>query len=423
MLNSPTSYRAILFLFVFQFSIGQELQAQISRSDYPSKPIPKELLRAFPCGGETILEEDFESGLPTDWKVLDLDQLSPNESIANPPASVTSGWQIRNDFNDPFNKVMVSPSWYESEDGKSDDWLILPQVTLGNNTCLSWYAYSQDEFFGEDYEVLVSTTTDDTSAFLVNDPVKVVNDEINEFTFRSANLSAYAGQQVYIAFRQISQDQFILALDDIRLAEVVQNDYGTVSLDTRSQGDTIFTIVSGMRNFGSDTLRLVDSVLTIFYSVNGESPLQTLRRDSIGLAPNDTLQFFHSTKWEPQSDGVYRVCAWFEGLTDENINNDTTCVFLGIGQFVGIEEEQEQKLSIYPNPFEDALTIEMPVKGQGLKWKARIIDINGREKWSELDYSANPVRTIPLATLSPGIYLVHLVDESGNEYYAKAIKR
>lgn len=77
-------------------------------------------------------------------------------------------------------------------------------VGAGNDT---WYA--------EHYGVYVSTTTTDTSAFTL----------VNEWTLTGAdeevkvlNLSAYAGQDIYVAFRHFNcTDELALLIDDVRV--------------------------------------------------------------------------------------------------------------------------------------------------------------------------------------------------------------
>src|SRR5687768_17483587 len=60
----------------------------------------------IPCAGTVLLSEDFESGIPAGWLVIDGDGLTPAAQMQLQP-----GWQGRTDYRDSTNSVAVSPSW------------------------------------------------------------------------------------------------------------------------------------------------------------------------------------------------------------------------------------------------------------------------------------------------------------------------
>ena len=224
----------LLPLYLLFAGILGSLSAQpISRSGNPAQPEDKNLFRKFPCGGTTILDEHFDgSSIPGTWMTLDLDDFTPNTNLTS--LTPNKGWQSVVDFKNPggSNRILASPSWYENNEGPSDDWLISPQIqNLPGNVCLSWYAYSQDRDFPESYEVRISTSTSELDSFFVLEPLVTIEEESDEFTYRNLNLSIYEGQDIYLAFRHISNDKFILALDDIRLAQVENTDLGVLLLD------------------------------------------------------------------------------------------------------------------------------------------------------------------------------------------------
>ncbi|MEL6853349.1 MAG: hypothetical protein AAFP92_32865, partial [Bacteroidota bacterium] len=116
---------------------------QVTRSGLKPPKGPKPAFRQFPCGGETILDEDFQTSgdtLPAGWSSLDLDQFTPRDEILF--LTPAKGWQKVVDFRDPdsINLVMASPSWYKDTTGASNDYLISPKISLTANPCLSWYA-------------------------------------------------------------------------------------------------------------------------------------------------------------------------------------------------------------------------------------------------------------------------------------------
>lgn len=380
-----------------------------SRSGFPSQPA--QALRAFPCGGDVLFDEPFSGNtIPADWTVLDLDGQQPFEAIKNPPVSAKAGWQSHVDFNNPHNRLLISPSWYEDSTVRSDDWLISPRISLGSNPCLSWYAYSQDKYFPESYEVRISLTspTPDSAGFLANPPVMVVAGEANEFTYRSVGLAEYANQEVYIAFRHTSKDKFVLALDDIRVSEVKKVDLMTFDLITPVGGvGEELPIKGAILNLGSDTLD-IDSTLQIFYSINGGLPLSMVVRDTMSLAPNDSIQFTHDSIWVPTEEAVYLLCVWASGFPDENISNDTACIWVGVGRFVGLEQEDPlMKVEIFPNPASERLNIHFPPQQSPVHF--RLYDLMGRQHLPTYMVPAGQAQLqLRVGHLPEGLYIMHI---------------
>lgn len=115
--------------------------------------------------------------------------------------------------------IIASNSWYTPA-GVANDWLVSPQITIptgATNVNLTWSATSMGATaFLEDYKVYISTTGNQVSNFttlLLN-----VQNEPNTGSARTVNLSSYAGQNIRIAFRNDSNDQYVMFLDNIKIA-------------------------------------------------------------------------------------------------------------------------------------------------------------------------------------------------------------
>jgi hypothetical protein len=290
------------------------------------------------------------------------------------------GWQLLADYDDSTNQVMVSPSWYVNA-GQSDDWLITPQISLGNNSCLSWTARSQDPFFNEAYEVRISVTNNDTTAFLADSALVIVNSESGDNNIRTVNLSGYAGQDVYIAFRQTSDDKFVLVLDDVKVSNVNNLDIGVVDIayGNPQPGDTVRFDLE-VANYGSDTI----TSFNVIYSVDGATP-QSMSVDSVVLPPNLTLSTEHIVVFLSDSvDKFYDVCAWTSLpnlVTDEDLSNDTTCISMPVGSPVGRPEPAAEiaDLIVFPNPFSRELRVVVGEVEGVIAAEVRIVDLMGRE--------------------------------------------
>lgn len=106
----------------------------------------------------------------------------------------------------------------EGEVTNNDDWMITPQVALGNGSEVSFYVRSFTADFGlERYRVGVSTTgiTPDDFTILTEEPFETA--PFGEWTKVSYDLSDYDGEQVNVAINVVSEDAFIFMLDDFKI--------------------------------------------------------------------------------------------------------------------------------------------------------------------------------------------------------------
>ncbi len=381
-----------------------------SRSGFPADLEDKTTLRRFPCGGQAQLDEDFQgSALPSGWAVLDEDGFLPRQEILF--LTPIGGWQQVVDFKDAdsSNLLLASPSWYTSDSSPSNDFLILPATTLPAQPCLSWYAYSQDKLFPESYEIRVSTTNPDAAGFLANPPVLTISAEGDEFTYRSTSLAAYAGQTVFIAFRQTTEDGFILALDDIRIANVEGTDLAMFNVNGL-QGDPLDTLFfsGSVINLGLDTLVFDTAQMSISWQINNETVQTITIPEAFTLLPNDTIQFAHDSAWVPLVSASYRLRVWVSGIgVDDNIENDTLSRFQAIGTATGLLEPEALSLGIFPNPSDGTFQVNIPA-GMQAGSQLVIFDSAGRRVQPEI-LRKEADRWV-VSGLMPGLYLVTLTD-------------
>ncbi|MBP5757780.1 MAG: T9SS type A sorting domain-containing protein, partial [Bacteroidales bacterium] len=111
--------------------------------------------------------------------------------------------------------------WFDENDEyktayPSNRWLIPPQVRLTSGNYFVWDAISYEDPYLETYRVRISTTNTDTASFTV---LTTIEDESGDAWQRHAvDLSAYAGQDVYIAIQLISDDMNMLWIDNVKIA-------------------------------------------------------------------------------------------------------------------------------------------------------------------------------------------------------------
>ena len=160
-----------------------------------------------------IYNEDFQSGLPLSYSIVDNDGLIPAASVSE----YTEAWIMVTDPNDANDTIMGSTSYF-TPSGQADRWMITPAITLGSYGNIAyWEAKSHDASFPDDYYVLVSTTDDQLSSF--TDTLIHVYGELATWNSREANISDLGinDQTVYLAFVNRTDDGFKLYIDDIRV--------------------------------------------------------------------------------------------------------------------------------------------------------------------------------------------------------------
>jgi hypothetical protein len=199
--------------------------------------------------------EDFNSGIPSSWAMVNNDGLTPAEAVD----TFDNAWIS---FIDDADTCAASTSYY-TPSGQAADYLISPKISLNTFTKLVWSARSYDASYADDYLVLISSTDSLTGSF--TDTVMVVEEEYYYWHSRSVqlDLEGYANQDVYIAFKNITTDGYILMIDDVR---VMGSDFATVT-------ENESPLISVFPNPSSDFIQIKggesESIYSI-YSITGE---------------------------------------------------------------------------------------------------------------------------------------------------------
>jgi hypothetical protein len=162
---------------------------------------------------EIILNENFESGIPSTWAIVDGDGHTVHPSVSE----FQTAWIGLADPFTPGNNIAGSTSYFEPE-ARAYRFLITPQIELGAyGNILTWRSMSHDPSFPDWIMVLVSTTGTEIEDF--TDTLFRLNNEFPTWTPRSINLSdsGYVEQNVYIAFVNHTNRGFKLYIDDVQV--------------------------------------------------------------------------------------------------------------------------------------------------------------------------------------------------------------
>ncbi len=97
----------------------------------------------------------------------------------------------------------------------NNDWFISPQIQLGTQSAISLWAGSLSIQWGEEeFYVAVSTTNNTPASFTTVSQKFEPGEAYEQFT---VDLSAYDGQAIYIGIQCVSNDHWVLMVDDINI--------------------------------------------------------------------------------------------------------------------------------------------------------------------------------------------------------------
>ncbi len=174
---------------------------------------------------QTLLSESFENGISDEWTIVDADGDGFTWGLSSELMSgyvAHSGSDMLSSQSFDFTAGTLTP----------DNWLITPAVTLPENAesiNFRFYVNVQDVAYpSEHYGVYISTTTTDIDAFTL-----LWEEDLNAaggthrtqgaWGEKNTDLTAYAGQTVYVAIRHFnSSNMFYFNLDDIAVVATIE---------------------------------------------------------------------------------------------------------------------------------------------------------------------------------------------------------
>jgi len=230
--------------------------------------------------------QDFEDGIEP-MVLFDVDGQTPHPNVA----AYTDAWNAANPSFGNGTVVAISTSWYTPV-GVANDWMVTPLIQLPDtNAVIRWEAKAQDANFRDGYIVYISTTGNTPDDF--TEVIYQTAGEVASWTTRQFSLQAYAGQEVYVAFRNNSDDKFLLLVDNIFIGEQKQRD---ISLSRVNANINVGTSLEGphpiaitVQNFGIEPVTSLDAT----WHFNGDS--STHKLTGINIASGASYTFNHET--------------------------------------------------------------------------------------------------------------------------------
>jgi subtilisin-like proprotein convertase family protein len=398
--------------------------------------------------------ETFDSDSPTEacWTVLNLNGDGDAFNM-NGTTNVYSGdenAQITTDLNA----------------GNNDDWLIMPLMTLTNNEILSFYYRVNNTVDANDFEVRISTTGMDPADF--TDVLLPLTSYTNTtYVNQTIDLSAFGGD-CYIAFHIPSggADGSTLYIDqvciDICIPDPgIDGSENVCRLDNTVDLNSI--IVAGESNgiweflpnpgvvIGSDlnvgllpdgtyeieyivttacTTDTTIAVITVFpaSSAGIGSTISDICSDwsSINLVDGLSGTVDLGGVWvNTTGEGSLTGSLWNPAVTtlsgsydfDYTVSNGicpdaTSTVTVDIIDCTGLNENDNSRLSVYPNPTPDALTIQ----GLSIDFGViEILDMQGKIVMAEDVNSIYGNYLLDMSSIQSGMYVVRVKTEKSTQ--------
>ncbi|MCD4732289.1 MAG: choice-of-anchor J domain-containing protein, partial [Bacteroidales bacterium] len=253
------------------------------------------------------IDEGFEGGIiPADWTIYDVngdgDEWFALEYTSH---AHTGDW-------------MAAVECYS---GNGHDWLITPQVTIQSGDAFIFYARAW--ISTEDMNVKLSTTGNAIGNFNVTlENITGLGDSYVEYSY---DLSAYAGQSIYLAIEWI-QDTYGMVVDDVKVGQALAGDAGMVSIEVPVNYHLVNSEIypSGtIQNYGSSDITANFDVVCQIFDETEIQVYSATTTHSGTLTPGETDAVTFATVWTPADTGFYDIVMYTDLTGDPYNSNDT----------------------------------------------------------------------------------------------------
>ncbi len=227
---------------------------------------------------QVVFEENFnttaDGALPANWTRFNVDGLTPYYSW------ISDSWvSLLVNGTDITTKAAWSTSYYTPA-GTANDWMFTPAINIpASNPVLQYTEYTPNSQYPDGYELRIMTSAPTSGTITTSTVLLTVAAASSTPLQKTIDLSAYAGQTVYIGWRNKSNDMLLLAIDDIIVKSKHNNDIAVTEITTPlfvAEGNS--NITGAVKNVGLNAITSYDVTYTInngatssVYSVTGQN--------------------------------------------------------------------------------------------------------------------------------------------------------
>lgn len=253
----------------------------------------------------SLLLENFNNAGVANFMPFDGDRLKPNaDAQAIGFDRNDYGWAIVWDETDATNIAASSHSMYEPA-GKSDDWLVVPQLYIPDDKCslkflsqsylngkkdyLKVYIWANDEAVNAVDEKITERILAE-GALVYNDLQSPGKDEqtlAGDWTENTISLADYAGKNIYIAFLNDNEGQSAVFIDDVKVLHNKPVRIGFTNATSVVAQENI--LISGVISIDSETETYQTLSLTL--KDNAGNEIDKIEESGLNLKKGDTYKF------------------------------------------------------------------------------------------------------------------------------------
>jgi hypothetical protein len=254
------------------------------------------------------------------------------ENVTFPP----TGWSVKSYISGSVQWVRSTSQKYSGTASAfanygpaagNEVWLVSPQISVASGDSISYWARKQytSNYPPDSLTILISTTDTAKASFttLFTIDVNTLPGPL-AFGYRAASLNAYAGQNVYIAFKHYDQDGNGVWLDEVKAGQPASVDCGVSSVGTTGSffvtGSGSLTPSGTVNNYGGSTATFT---VTRRISPGGYVDIQTVTNLAAGGS-----QVVNFATWNYTANTNYTIKDSVYILGDVNHANDTLTGFI-----------------------------------------------------------------------------------------------
>jgi hypothetical protein len=214
-----------------------------------------------------------------------------------------------------------SGDWTAHGMGNNDDYLITPQLSINSDKLImEWWDVVEGSSYNNTYDILVSTTNKDIASF--TDNLGTFDCTNTTWTKHNVDLSAYDGQNIFIAFHQTYSDATYwgFGIDDVTIREISsETDFLTYSFPENFEPSDIDAVNHTIDVIVGNGTDLSELTANFTLSEGASAEISGVEQVS-GVTEND---FTSAVTYTVTAEDGVTTQAWVVTVTEAPINTDT----------------------------------------------------------------------------------------------------
>jgi hypothetical protein len=248
-----------------------------------------------------VFSENFSStttdSLPAGWTKFNLDGQTPNSGVTGLGEPFDKAWGVYDLSSDGFfsGKAAWTTSWFTTS-VTANRWMFTPAIVVPATNAVIQYSELMATADGSDagYELHIMTTAPTASNIMASAILLTIPATAQTPTTRSVDLSAYAGQTVYIGWRDNDNTEAILGINDVVVESLPNIDVALTSINTPAYVATGNTNITGtVTNNGANAITSFNVAYKITGTTSYTSPVYAVT--GVNITTLGTYNFTHGT--------------------------------------------------------------------------------------------------------------------------------